>query len=83
MDALCNKLNDERSLSGIGIKQGVRQNQLGPLLRKADGFFFGAVRSVNLFRANWDFIGGDLTALAVGAIVTCVGAAYLLRVAEE
>jgi hypothetical protein len=39
VDSLRNKLNDERSLSGIGIKQGVRQNQLGPLLRKADGFF--------------------------------------------
>jgi hypothetical protein len=45
--------------------------------------FFRAFRSVNLFRANWDFIGGDLTALAVGVIVTSVGAAYLLRVAEE
>jgi ABC-type multidrug transport system permease subunit len=45
--------------------------------------FCRAFRSVNLFRANWDFIAGDLTALAVGAIVTFVGAAYLLRVAEE
>jgi hypothetical protein len=45
--------------------------------------FFRAFRSVNLFRANWDFIGGDLTALAVGVIVTSVGAAYLLRVAEK
>jgi ABC-2 type transport system permease protein len=45
--------------------------------------FCRAFRSVNLYRANWDFIAGDLTALAAGAIVTCVGAAYLLRVAEE
>jgi ABC-type multidrug transport system permease subunit len=45
--------------------------------------FCRAFRSVNLFRANWDFIGGDLMALAAGAIVTCVGAAYLLRGAEE
>jgi hypothetical protein len=45
--------------------------------------FFRAFRSVNLYRANWDFITGDLTALAAGALVTCVGAAYLLRVAEE
>jgi ABC-type multidrug transport system permease subunit len=45
--------------------------------------FCCAFRSVNLFRANWDFIGGDLTALAVDGIVTSVGAAYLLRVAEE
>jgi ABC-type multidrug transport system ATPase subunit/ABC-type multidrug transport system permease subunit len=45
--------------------------------------FCRAFRSVNLYRANWDFIAGDLSALAVGAIVTCVGAAYLLRAAEE
>jgi ABC-type multidrug transport system ATPase subunit/ABC-type multidrug transport system permease subunit len=45
--------------------------------------FCRAFRSVNLYRADWSFIGGDLTALAVGAIVTCVGAAYLLRTAEE
>jgi hypothetical protein len=36
-----------------------------------------------LYRAHWDFIAGDLTALAIGALVTCVGAAYLLRGAEE
>jgi ABC-2 type transport system permease protein len=45
--------------------------------------FCRAFRSVNLYRANWDFIAGDLAALAVGALVTCVAAAYLLRVAEE
>jgi ABC-type multidrug transport system permease subunit len=45
--------------------------------------FCRAFRSVNLYRADWSSIAGDLTALAVGAIVTCVGAAYLLRVAEE
>ena len=45
--------------------------------------FARAFRSVNMYRANWDFIAGDLIALAVGAIVTCVGAAYLLRTAEE
>jgi ABC-type multidrug transport system ATPase subunit/ABC-type multidrug transport system permease subunit len=45
--------------------------------------FCRAFRSVNLYRADWNFIAGDLAALAVGAIVTCVGAAYLLRVAEE
>jgi ABC-type multidrug transport system ATPase subunit/ABC-type multidrug transport system permease subunit len=45
--------------------------------------FCRAFRSVNLYRANWDFISGDLMALAIGVVVTCVGAAYLLRVAEE
>jgi ABC-type multidrug transport system ATPase subunit/ABC-type multidrug transport system permease subunit len=45
--------------------------------------FCRAFRSVNLYRAHWDFISVDLLALAIGAIVTCVGAAYLLRVAEE
>jgi ABC-type multidrug transport system ATPase subunit/ABC-type multidrug transport system permease subunit len=45
--------------------------------------FCRAFRSVNLYRAHWDFIAGDLTALAIGALVTCVGAAYLLRAAEE
>jgi ABC-type multidrug transport system ATPase subunit/ABC-type multidrug transport system permease subunit len=45
--------------------------------------FCRAFRSVNLYRAHWDFIAGDLLALAIGALVTCVGAAYLLRVAEE
>jgi ABC-type multidrug transport system permease subunit len=45
--------------------------------------FCRAFRSVNLYRASWDFIAGDLIALAVGAVVTCVGAAYLLRTAEE
>src|SRR6202045_2767243 len=45
--------------------------------------FCRAFRSVNLYRAHWDFIAGDLMALAVGAIITCVGAAYLLRVGEE
>jgi ABC-type multidrug transport system ATPase subunit/ABC-type multidrug transport system permease subunit len=45
--------------------------------------FCRAFRSVNLYRASWDFISGDLIALAVGAVVTCLGAAYLLRGAEE
>jgi ABC-type multidrug transport system ATPase subunit/ABC-type multidrug transport system permease subunit len=45
--------------------------------------FCRAFRSVNLYRAHWDFISVDLLALAIGAIVTCVGAAYLLRVTEE
>ena len=45
--------------------------------------FCRAFRSVNLYRASWDFISGDLIALAIGALVTCVGAAYLLRGAEE
>ena len=45
--------------------------------------FCRAFRSVNMYRANWDLIAGDLIALAIGAVVTCVGAAYLLRTAEE
>jgi ABC-type multidrug transport system permease subunit len=45
--------------------------------------FCRAFRSVNLYQANWHFIAGDLMALAAGALVTCVGGAYLLRVTEE
>ena len=45
--------------------------------------FCRAFRSVNLYRAHWDFIAADLVALAIGALVTCVAAAYLLREAEE
>jgi ABC-type multidrug transport system permease subunit len=45
--------------------------------------FCRAFRSVNLYRAHWDFIAVDLLALGIGAVVTCVGAAYLLRGAED
>src|SRR5258708_16640612 len=44
--------------------------------------FFHASRTVNLYRAHWDFIAADLMALAIAAITTVAGAAYLLREAE-
>jgi hypothetical protein len=41
--------------------------------------FFRAFRSVNLYRANWDFITGDLTALAAGALVAATVREALCR----
>jgi ABC-2 type transport system permease protein len=45
--------------------------------------FCRAFRSVNLYNADFGFIAGDLVCLAAGAIVTCVGAAILLRNADD
>jgi ABC-type multidrug transport system permease subunit len=45
--------------------------------------FCRAFRSVNMYRADIGFISGDLIALAVGAVITCIGAAYLLRTADD
>ncbi|HYZ74875.1 MAG TPA: ABC transporter permease [Chthoniobacterales bacterium] len=45
--------------------------------------FCRAFRSVNMYRADLGFIAADLTALAVGAVITCIGAAYLLRTADD
>jgi ABC-2 type transport system permease protein len=45
--------------------------------------FCRAFRSVNMYRADFGFIAADLIALAVGAVITCVGAAYLLRTADD
>jgi ABC-type multidrug transport system permease subunit len=45
--------------------------------------FCRAFRSVNMYGTGWSFIAGDLVALGLGAIVTCVAAAYLLRTADE
>jgi ABC-2 type transport system permease protein len=45
--------------------------------------FCRAFRSVNMYGANFGFIAADLIALAVGAVITCIGAAYLLRSADD
>src|ERR1700741_150256 len=45
--------------------------------------FCRAFRSVNMYRADFGFIATDLIALAVGAVITCIGAAYLLRTADD
>jgi ABC-2 type transport system permease protein len=45
--------------------------------------FCRAFRSVNMYRADFGFIAADLIALAVGAVITCIGAAYLLRTADD
>jgi ABC-type multidrug transport system permease subunit len=41
--------------------------------------FCRAFRSVNLYNADLSYISGDLLFLAIGSIITCAGAAYLLR----
>jgi ABC-2 type transport system permease protein len=45
--------------------------------------FCRAFRGVNMYRADFGFIAADLIALAAGAVITCVGAAYLLRTADD
>jgi ABC-2 type transport system permease protein len=45
--------------------------------------FCRAFRSVNMYGADLGFIATDLIALAAGAVITCVGAAYLLRSADD
>jgi hypothetical protein len=36
-----------------------------------------------MYGADFGFIAADLIALAVGAVITCIGAAYLLRTADD
>jgi hypothetical protein len=36
-----------------------------------------------MYQADFGFIASDLLALAVGAVITGVGAAYLLRTADD
>jgi hypothetical protein len=38
---------------------------------------------VNMREASLSFIAGDLAFLAIGAVVTCGGAAWLLKRAED
>jgi ABC-2 type transport system permease protein len=45
--------------------------------------FCRAFRSVNMYGADFGFIAADLIALAAGAVITCIGAAYLLRSADD
>jgi len=45
--------------------------------------FCRAFRNVNLHNADFGLIVGDLICLALGAVVTCVGAAILLRNADD
>jgi ABC-2 type transport system permease protein len=45
--------------------------------------FCRAFRSVNMYRADFGFIAADLIALAAGAVITCIGAAYLLRTVDD
>jgi ABC-type multidrug transport system permease subunit len=45
--------------------------------------FCRAFRSVNMYQADFGFIAADLLALAVGAMITGIGAAYLLRTADD
>jgi ABC-type multidrug transport system permease subunit len=45
--------------------------------------FCRAFRNVNLHRAHISPIAGDLLFLAIGTVVTCAAAAYLLRSVEE
>jgi ABC-2 type transport system permease protein len=45
--------------------------------------FCRAFRNVNLHHSHISSIAGDLAFLAVGAIVTCAGASYLLRVLDD
>jgi ABC-2 type transport system permease protein len=45
--------------------------------------FCRAFRSVNLYNADFRAIAVDLICLAAGAVVTCVGAAFLLRNADD
>jgi ABC-2 type transport system permease protein len=45
--------------------------------------FCRAFRSVNLYNADVGYIAGDLLFLAIGSVLTCAGAAYLLRGIED
>jgi ABC-2 type transport system permease protein len=45
--------------------------------------FCRAFRNVNFHHSHISAIAGDLAFLAVGAIVTCAGASYLLRIIDE
>jgi ABC-2 type transport system permease protein len=45
--------------------------------------FCHAFRMVNMRDASLSYIAGDLAFLAIGAVVTCAGAAWLLRRAED
>jgi len=45
--------------------------------------FCRAFRSVNLYNADLAYIAGDLLFLAIGSVLTCAGAAYLLRGVED
>jgi ABC-2 type transport system permease protein len=45
--------------------------------------FCHAFRMVNMRDASLSFIAGDLAFLAIGAVVTCAGAAWLLQRAED
>jgi len=45
--------------------------------------FCRAFRSVNLYNADVGYIAGDLLFLAIGSVLTCAGAAYLLRGVED
>jgi ABC-2 type transport system permease protein len=45
--------------------------------------FCRAFRNINLHHAHISAISGDLVFLSVGSVVTCVGAAYLLRAFED
>jgi ABC-2 type transport system permease protein len=45
--------------------------------------FCRAFRNINLHRAHISPIAGDLLFLAIGTVVTCVGAAFLLRSVDE
>ena len=45
--------------------------------------FCRAFRNVNMHHAHISAISGDLLFLAVGSVVTCAGAAYLLRAIED
>jgi ABC-2 type transport system permease protein len=45
--------------------------------------FCRAFRSVNMYQADFGFIAADLLALAGGALITGIGAAYLLRTVDD
>jgi ABC-2 type transport system permease protein len=45
--------------------------------------FCRAFRSVNLYNADLGYIAGDLLFLAIGSVLTCAGAGYLLRSVED
>jgi drug efflux transport system permease protein len=45
--------------------------------------FCRAFRNVNLYSADLGYIAGDLLFLAIGSVLTCAGATYLLRGIEE
>lgn len=45
--------------------------------------FCRAFRLVNMYNADFSFIAGDIVFLLVGSLVTCAGAAFLLRRIED